>query len=143
MSYAIGIDPPAGLAIWDRSKQRFLSIETTDFWGIIDRLDSLIGSGTKIKVFIEAPQENKPVWMKGGVNNLAIFSKVCQNVGENKGSAKLIIEWCKRRGVDHVALRPTKRSATKLSVDRFQQITGWKKRTSEHGRDAAMKVYSL
>ena len=36
-----------------------------------------------------------------------------------------------------------RRNVTKLSADQFARITGYKGRTSEHARDAAMLVYGL
>jgi hypothetical protein len=36
---------------------------------------------------------------------------------------------------------PPAKGATKLDPDFFKALTGWKKRTSEHARDAAMIVF--
>lgn len=36
---------------------------------------------------------------------------------------------------------PPKNNKTKLDATKFKQITGWKERTNEHGRDAAMLCF--
>ena len=134
----IGIDPPKGYAVWNTDTQRFEAIETTDFWGIIERLDE---DAMRIRtVVIEAPQKNPPVFPRPGQSRAA-FLKIAQNVGENKATAKLIAEYARRIGLNVVEVQPTKRSMTKLRPEYFREITGWKKGTSEHGRDAAMLVF--
>lgn len=46
----------------------------------------------------------------------------------------------KDEGIEFRALPPTK-GATKMSAEAFRDLTGWRGRTSEHSRDAAMLVF--
>ncbi len=138
----IGIDPPKGYAVWNTELKYISQIRTLDFWGIIDDLHRVAEAPRPedFKVYIEAPQENKPVWIRKG-QSPQMMSKIAQNVGENKGASKLIIEYMKLHDIEYEAVKPTKNSMTKLPIKQFQAITGWKHRTSEHGRDAAMLVF--
>jgi hypothetical protein len=144
----IGIDPPAGLAIWDSRQKKFTVICTSNFWGIIATLEvmklKIFEDGTDCRVVLEAPQKNLPVWRSNGrpdPEKLRQWSKLCQNVGMNKQSAMLIEEYCKQNVISYQLSRPQKGSMSKLSAERFKQITGWNKATSQHGRDAAMLVF--
>lgn len=49
-------------------------------------------------------------------------------------------EFCTDYEIAFRALPPAK-GGTKLNPDYFKALTGWKKRTSEHARDAAMIVF--
>lgn len=148
MKYAVGIDPPKGFAVWNCTKERFEIIQTLDFWSIIERLNAMANDEKNLSfedrftVYIEAPQENAPVWTKGkGAKDGAAFARMCQNVGENKGAAKLFIAFCEKFGINYQAVRPGKRSMTKLDAKTFGRYTGITVKTSEHGRDAAMLVW--
>lgn len=140
MKYAVGIDPDKGLAIWDCEYKKYASVETTCFWDIHKTLAVLAGNqdSEPCVVYIEAPHLNRPVWHRG--TNSRTQGKIDQNVGENKGKAKLIIEDCRNLGLPVVECKPSKQSMTKLDAAEFGRITGWRAPTSEHGRDAAMLV---
>ena len=144
----IGIDPDKGWAEWDADAQKLLAVDTVDFWEIEYRLreiSSLHQSGeANVKIFIETPQHNAPVFMRRNrPNAVREFIRVAQNVGENKAKAKLLVQRCgKLFGKDNVIeMTPNKKSATKWTDERFKTQTGWQPRTSEHGRDAAMLVF--
>jgi len=148
----IGIDAgkKTGVAVWDREK--FISIQTTDFWGAIDIIrennDLLISGG--LIVVVEDPSQNKPVFKIVSVYNLtqgnhqsrlSAVAKVAQGVGSVKRESELIIEYCRRNEITVIPVKPTKRSMTKLDREQFKKITGYEGVTSEHARDAALLVY--
>ena len=142
----IGIDAGqhTGVAVWDG--KQFLSIVTTDFWGAV----SVIEQNPEATIYIEDPSQNRPVFGLLGlysktvgshVQKLSALAKVAQNVGGVKRESELLIEYCKQKKIKFVAVKPTKNSMTKLTAEKFRQITGYTARTSEHGRDAAMMIY--
>lgn len=144
--YAIGIDPPGSYAAFNLETRVFDKLATVGFWGVIEALDS-IRECYDITVFCEAPQKNPPVWLgrtrhgaRELVNERALM-KAAQNVGQNKQCAILIVEWCKRNGVEIVEQRPTKSSFTKIDAETFSRITGWKGKSNEHTRDAGMLAF--
>lgn len=143
--YCVGIDPPKGYAVWNSTKRIFEEIITTNFWGIIDKLESLQHINFRVSVFVEAPQNNAPVWLKNKRNvseqERRKLSRITQNVGENKRAAILITQKSQRLGFKTYECTPGKGTWTKMKPEMFQRITGYSKRTSEHGRDAAMLVF--
>jgi len=143
--FAIGIDPPRGLAAYNRDTQKLERLMSVTFWDIIDTLD-LIRGHYDITVVCEAPQKNIPVWVtdkRGSDKNKFIYARVCQDVGRNKQCAILIIEWCERHKIECIAQKPGRSSITKLNKEDFDRITGWHGTSNEHTRDAAMLVWGL
>jgi hypothetical protein len=138
---AIGIDPDKGIAVWDTKAKRLLRVSTTSFWEIIDILkESQLWNGG-VEVHVEAPYMNKPTWITSASRYTQ--DKVSQNVGANKMKALLIVEFCRRNNISCFERKPNSKSFNKLSAEQFATITGWKDRTSEHGRDAAMLVFGI
>ena len=101
---AIGIDPPRGLAAWNVDTKKFERLMPVTFWDIIETFE-LIQGHYDFYVVCEAPQKNPPVWLgqtrkgKRALKNNATLMKAAQNVGQNKQSAMLIIEWCERHKI--------------------------------------------
>lgn len=143
----IGIDPDKGWAEWDADAQKFIAIDTVNFWEINERLQKIAAlpeTNVAVRIYIETPQHNAPVFLTPDrPNAMKEFVRVAQNVGENKAKAKLLVERCQELfgKVNVIEMIPNKKSATKWKSERFKFQTGWKHRTSEHGRDAAMLVF--
>jgi len=142
----IGIDAgvSTGLCLYNPLNKQIINIETTTFWGVIELIETLLlcRNRNMIKVFVEDPSQNKPVFgRKVFGQNAKKIQKIAQNVGQNKREATLIMEYCERNKIPFQGIKPTKNTHTKLDKDKFQRITGYDKRTSEHGRDACMLVY--
>ena len=68
--------------------------------------------------------------------------KKLQGVGSVKRDASIWEDYLTDLGIEFEMVAP-KRNVTKLSQDRFKAMTGWKNRTNEHGRDAAMLVFGF
>lgn len=144
----IGIDPDEGWATWDADAQKLITVDTVDFWEINERLQKIAAlhqaGEVAVRIYIETPQHNAPVFMKPGrPNGIREFIRIAQNVGENKAKAKLLVQrCCELFGEKNVFEKtPNKKSATKWTDERFKTQTGWQPRTSKHGRDAAMLVF--
>lgn len=144
----IGIDGGVsnGFAVWSKAQRKLLAIDTLSFWDCIDGLnkfyDSCTESGAVLVVVIEDVGMNRPTFVRKNTNE-RMMQKISQNVGGVKAYTQLIIEWCQRKGISIIRVRPTKKSATKLSAEAFNKITGWQGKSSSHGRDAAMLVVGL
>ena len=148
----IGIDPgeSTGLAIWDSRQGKITIMTTTTFWGAINTIKLNSDSPTHIHVVIEDCTQNAPVFgientyrsTKGlHANKLRAVARQGINVGTVMEKTKLMIKWLEDNNILHSKVRPTKKSATKLKADTFNNITKWNKRTNEHQRDAAMLVF--
>ena len=65
---------------------------------------------------------------------------VREGVGSVKRDAQIWEDWCKENGYEYLLLSPAAKGA-KVDAVKFEKITGWQGRTSQHARDAAMLVY--
>ena len=68
--------------------------------------------------------------------------KRLQGVGSVKRDATIWEDYLTELGVEFEMVAP-KRNTTKMSQEYFKQLTGWKKQTNEHSRDAAMLVFGF
>lgn len=126
--YAVGIDPgkQTGLAIYDRSEQRIIVAETTDFWRVYNRFYA--SSPDMYDVFIEMPN-TKHNWHKSNDNTTSV------NVGMAYRESELLAEGLERLGFNVRRVSP-KQKGRKLNAEQIRKITGYEGRTSQHVRDA-------
>ena len=135
----IGIDPGlhTGLAVWDTSSRQFLEIRCSGIVDAMDYLDRLRAEkGIGLVVFEDARQRT---WIPRE-KDLAQMKGRAMGAGSVKRDCSIWEEWCKARQVQYIASRP-KNGMTKLTDAYFRGITGYDRRTNEHGRDAAMLVF--
>jgi len=145
----IGIDPGEnnGVAGWNSRDEILFKTATMKFWDVIELLreyghpkPSEAFMRPDIKVIIENPGLNKPVFMKKGANNQGAMQRVAQNVGMNKAYAKLIIEYCEKYGIPYIAVKPT---TAKWDQKYFEKVTKRKEKVSQHVRDAVKLVWGI
>lgn len=143
--YAVGIDTGVhtGIAVWDCMEHRFTMIETMQIHQALEHVRTLSEYGGGCKVYIEDPRKRK--WYghydkKAGRWVETTNANAQQGVGSVKRDAKIWEDMCTDKGIPFALLKPMQ-NGTKLSDDYFKKITGWKGRTSEHSRDAAMIVF--
>lgn len=135
----VGIDPGVntGLAVWDSSARQFLDIRCS---GIVDAMDYLrrLREERKISlvVFEDARQRK---WIPRE-KDLAEFRGRAMGAGSVKRDSAIWEEWCITNRIDFVAT-PPRQGMTKLNDLYFRGLTGYDRRTNEHGRDAAMLVF--
>lgn len=133
----IGIDPGThtGVAVWDTREGKFLSLETL----LIHRAMTFIlkwslkaeDIGQEIQVVFEDARQRK--WY-GNESNAKR-----QGAGSVKRDCSIWEDFCRDYQIPFVAVPPMK-GGTKVSESYFKTISGWKGRTSNHARDAAMLV---
>jgi len=144
----IGIDPGVkeknGFAVWSKIKREFIYIYSHSTVKTLNLLMQY-SQNFDITVFLEAPQLNKPVFIKHFNNKMNINEKlkIAQNIGINKDRSMIIKEFCDYYGIECNLCKPGKNSMTKFKKDIFQNITGYKSRTNSHSRDAAMLVFGM
>lgn len=133
----IGIDPGThtGIAVWDTREGKFLSLRTL----LIHRAMTFIltwslkaeETGQEIQVVFEDARQRK--WY-GNESNAKR-----QGAGSVKRDCSIWEDFCRDYQIPFVAVPPMK-GGTKVSESYFKTISGWKGRTSNHARDAAMLV---
>ena len=135
----IGIDPGmhTGLAVWDTSSRQFLDIRCSGIVSAMDYLDDIAyNRGIGLVVFEDARQRT---WIPRE-KDLAQVKGRAMGAGSVKRDCSIWQEWCEARSIQYIASRP-KTGMTKLTDAYFRGITGYYRRTNEHGRDAAMLVF--
>jgi hypothetical protein len=132
----IGIDPgtKTGVAVWDTQKKAFDLIETAFIHDALTIVSMLKCYSPSIEVYVEDPNSWKPFG-----NNVQARAKL-QGAGSIKRDFAIWRDFCKDQ---EITLHPVKLQGTIKKVDAgyFEKLTGWKDRTSEHARDAAMLVF--
>ena len=131
----IGIDTGVhtGVAIWDTKTQTFLSIECLKIHVAMRTVESLLAcnKGNVVIRFEDARQRN---WFgTAGREQL-------QGAGSIKRDCTIWEDFLTDLHARFEAIPPRK-NITKISAEAFERITGWKGRTNEHERDAAMLVF--
>lgn len=135
----VGIDPGlhTGLAVWDTSARQFLEIRCSGIVSAMDYLSDLSRDrGIGLVVFEDARQRK---WIPRE-RDLAQMKGRAMGAGSVKRDCSIWEEWCDARNIQYIATRP-KNGMTKLTDAYFRGITGYDRRTNEHGRDAAMLVF--
>lgn len=131
----IGIDPGTntGFAVKDLKTGAFLEIKTT---GIIEAMKSVeryLDAHGRDNLYIVFEDARKRRWFgKKGKESL-------QGAGSIKRDCSIWEEFCTYKNIQFIAPAPAK-GKTKYPSEYFNKLTGWKHRTSEHARDAAILI---
>ncbi len=129
----IGIDPgtKTGIALWNPHKQEFGLIRSMKIHEAME-----IVAGFKhfdVSVYCEDPTTWVP-FNKGKIDTRRV-----QGAGSIKRDFRIWKDFCEDLGIPFypVGLHKVKK---KINADYFKMLSGWEKKTCEHGRDAAMLV---
>ncbi len=124
----VGIDPGVSTGFALVENRKIMLLQTLSFWEVIDR----IGIYENVSYAIELPK-TRHVWHREA-NSKSALLKTGMNVGSCIREAELIIEYLKRNGKEYKVVIPQ----GKLKADQFERVTGWKGKSNQHVRDAAM-----
>lgn len=141
MNITIGIDPDfvkSGVAVIHG--KTIIHLESLSF---VDMFEYIAAAGPKEEVLIklENPSAIKPLFGAKVKNSRAVREKICQDVGKCKATGSLIQQVLESQGYKVKLVTPLKGSVKRMakSSDKyFNQITGWKGRSNEDKRDAAL-----
>ena len=132
----IGIDPGThtGVAVWDTKERRFLSLETLPIHQALIKVmmwRDRVGHDLQI-VFEDARQRT---WFGRDKNTNAKL----QGAGSIKRDCSIWEDFLTDYEIPFRAVPPQK-GCTKWTEEYFKMVTGWKGKTSNHSRDAAVLV---
>lgn len=129
----IGIDAGThtGIAVWDRTDRRLVSVETMTITKAMDVVRGLAESAD-IVVYLEDARKRNWFGCAG--------REKLQGAGSVKRDCSIWETFCEELGVECRKIAP-KNNYTKLTAKQFKTLTNWAGRTSEHSRDAAMLVF--
>lgn len=131
IDYLIGIDPGVntGVAVWNGTELE--RVESTD---IICAMEIVrhYNDYHNIQVYYEDARLRHWFGSSG--------REKLMGAGSVKRDSQIWETFCKGYDIPYVAVAP-KDNMTKLNAKQFALYTGWKGRTNEHERDAAMLVF--
>ena len=137
----IGIDTGVhtGIAVWDSERKEFVMVDTLKIHEALQIVSSYAYKDIPLCVRFEDARQRK--WIPMSKNMTAELGRA-QGAGYVKAHCHIWEDFLTDYRIPFEAIAP-RRNVTKLSAEQFGRITGYKRRTSEHARDAAMLVYGL
>jgi hypothetical protein len=139
----IGIDPGenTGFAVWDSSEHRLIKVETLEIWEAMEAVvrwaDECREVNRPILVRFEDARQRK--WFQKETSASEYRGKL-MGAGAAKRDSRIWEEFLQGKGIPFQAVKPQP-GHTKWNPDYWSLVTGWKGRTSEHSRDAALLVF--
>ncbi len=139
----IGIDTGTntGIAIWDNRKQSLLYLKSVMIHQAMDEVkrwkETALMNGERLIVRVEDPRQR--TWFGTEKISREEERKRLQGVGSVKRDASIWEDYLSDLGVEFEMVAP-KNNMTKMKHAYFKSISGWKGRTNDHMRDAAMLV---
>ena len=138
MALLIGIDTGVhtGFAVWDTKAQSFREIATLKIHEALIKAYEYTKTD-RVEVYFE--DARKRTWIP---REASLRERVgrAQGAGSVKRDATIWEDFLNGYGIPMHKVAP-KNNVTKMNEDYFKALTKWTKRTSEHGRDAAMLVF--
>lgn len=134
--YYIGIDcgVNTGISLYDREKKDLIIVDSDMIHVAIDYIKKIFADNVVTK-------DNTLIIIEDARQVQFNTDKMrAQGAGSVKRDAKIWADFLEDYKIPHLMVRP-KKAITKLSAERFKEITGWSERTNNHGRDAAMLVW--
>lgn len=134
---AIGIDPgvKTGIAVADDGKLQ--SVESATITAAMQMVLALKDQNPT--VYIE--DARKRTWFgNADARQARSGSGIREGVGSVKRDCGIWEQFCIEQGVAYQLVHPAA-NKTKLDAETFNRITGWRAKTNEHSRDAAMLVH--
>lgn len=133
----IGIDSGVrtGYAVWDTGNQQFTAIRTMMIHQALEAVRDLRQRHT-IKVIVEDARQRRWIPKERSISEMR---GRMQGAGSVKRDAKIWEDALKDWGIPYEMV-PPRRGHTKWTEEEFRAVTGWRSRTTEHARDAALLV---
>ncbi|MBA1446503.1 MAG: hypothetical protein M3H12_19980 [Chromatiales bacterium] len=132
--YSIGIDPgkSTGFAVYSIAENQLSELQTVTFWDAYNQVVTRFKPEQLTRVVIEVPN-SKHVWHKAA-SSLRALQRQGADVGGVVREAELLADGLERAGYPVTRAQPRK----KLGAEVFKNHTGWRDRSNQHCRDAAM-----
>lgn len=135
----IGIDPGehTGLAVWDTDRNELVAVMTVPIHRAMDAVRMWRDDSEALTVVFEDARQRK--WFEREKDNAEYRGKL-MGAGAAKRDARIWEEFLEDSDIACLKV-PPRPGMTKWNADTFARVTGWKGRTSNHARDAAMLVW--
>lgn len=135
----VGIDTGkhTGIAVWSAEAQKLTIVATVELHTALEWVHEWAKKYPgQITVYFEDARQRK--WY--GTRTAKEDRNKLQGAGSVKRDSTIWEDALTDWGIPFHAVAP-KHNVTKMTAEFFRALTGWKGRTSEHSRDAAMLVF--
>ena len=132
----VGIDcgSHTGFAVWDGEK--LIACETLQIHTALSRVAEMAKHEEVTVVFEDARKRT----FLPRERSISEYRGKLMGAGSVKRDCAIWEDFCRDLGIDYIPV-PPQAGLTKWPADYFNKVTGWKGRTSDHARDAALLVY--
>ena len=139
MAYLVGLDPGkhTGIAIWNTNTQHFELLDTVPIHKAMETVKEWEYPVRGIKVFFEDARQRQYLPRE---RNTSEYRGKLMGAGSVKRDSVIWQDALTDWGIPFEMV-PPRAGATKWDADTFARITGYKGRTSNHARDAALLVF--
>lgn len=133
--YYIGIDSGTntGYSIWDSKEKHLMMVDCMKIHVAMANIQMLEREYLD-QTFIRVEDAR----LRGGIGD----TKQAQGVGAVKAHAKIWEDFLTDLGANFEMCKPRK-GLTKVDAEKFKLLTGWREKTNNHGRDAALLVFGM
>ena len=134
----IGIDPGlnTGIAIYEDGKlTELLTIEPINLADIFSHY-----SGEPLFIVFEDSRLQSHIWIPSQSKGVA--ANIARKVGMVDAWCYMIERLCESYDIAYMRVSP-KAKGEKLNAEDFKRITGWKGKSNQHERDAAMVAWQF
>jgi len=135
----IGIDPgvKTGIAIFDCEERKLIGCDTKKIHQALQWVSSLSGM-YQGRILIRI--ENAKTWVKFKRTSRATADSKLKGAGSIRRDCTIWEDYCNDMKIPY-ELVPLGKVRMKMDAGEFQAMTGWKKLTSSHARDAGCLVW--
>lgn len=130
----VGIDPGqnTGIAYFTGGTlQKLETVAPHQLREVISGASRVIFEDSRLTSFMFTTVKSRPAALK-----------MARNVGQIDAWCSLIVSICEQLGVPAHGISPLAKGA-KLDAETFAKVTGWKEKSNEHTRDAAMVAWKF
>lgn len=137
----IGIDPgtKTGLAVWNDKHKKLTDLQTLSIHRAFEVVKKYQERADEegVTLYVVFEDARQRTWY--GDTRKQTTAKL-QGAGSIKRDCSIWEDFLTDYGIRFQAVSPTK-GTTKWSKEYFEKVTGWKGRTTDHARDAAVLVF--
>ena len=134
----IGLDPGTrtGVAVWDANNKQFVEICTASIIGAMKIVKDYADT-RRVTLVAEDARQRKYLPRE---KNLSEYRGKLMGAGSVKRDCEIWQEFAEYYCIP-IEFVPPRKGATTWDAGYFAKVTGWKGRTSNHARDAALLVF--
>lgn len=139
----IGIDPDVdrcGVAVKNKAQTEFMQIKPLPFFDLLNLLNIHLSEGNKIIAYVDAGWLiSKSNWHEAQGKR---GEKIAKNVGGCHQVGKLVVEFCRRKGIEVYEVKPKGSKIGALAFAKYGVFVDGKRpgRINQDCRDAAMLI---